>query len=474
MSTTTRPNILLIVSDDHGYADRSCLGIHPDVRTPGLDRLAAEGVWCREAYVTAPICSPSRAALITGAYPARWGVRWFGDSEIAGPEYPTVAEHLANAGYRTGYFGKVHYGSEGPDDRGAPPHHGFEESYYGLAGRQMGRLHYLHHSAAAVDEYGEAAQHMGVEPLYHNVTVSELEGFTTDEFARRTSEFITTPDDRPFFAMLAFNAVHNFCWQLPEAELEARGLPAFEDWHPEATPYVDWYDGAISPHLENGRAYYLAQLELMDRQIDGLLALLDERGLAENTLVIYLTDNGGSTCNYGDNAPLRGTKYSLFEGGIRVPFIVRWPGHVPADIERDGLVSSMDIAATLLKQAGVEVPSDGPGALDGHDLLEYLQGTDGPAHETLHWDCGFQWAVRSDDWKLMWVDGDDPAVKATEQVEHTNLGAGYRLTHIDHDLGEAVNLADARPDIVAALDAAHRAWQRETGLAASPDPAAAR
>lgn len=154
-----RPNIVLILSDDHGYADRSALGMD-DVRTPGLDRLSREGVSCSEAYVTAPVCSPSRAGLIAGRYQQRWGAQWF-DSCRFGDGAPSLAERLKLLGHTTGYFGKVHYGPEDAGDRACPPHHGFDESLYGLAGKSSGRLHYLHRSAGVRADYGAAATEMG-------------------------------------------------------------------------------------------------------------------------------------------------------------------------------------------------------------------------------------------------------------------------------------------------------------------------
>lgn len=462
---TTRPNILLIVSDDHGYADRSAAGT-PGVHTPVLDRLAAEGATCTDAYVTAPICSPSRAGLITGQYQQRWGGLWF-DSAHIGTEQ-TLAERLRDAGYTTGYFGKVHYGDETAADRGAPPHHGFDESFYGLAGQSMGRLHYLHHTADAVTEYGEAAEAMGVQPFWSGEDPVEFDGFTTDEIADRAADFIRrSAGEQPFLAMVAFNAVHNFCWQLPEAELAARGLEGHEDWHPGAAEYLDWYDGAISPNLPDGRAFYLAQLDLMDQAIGRLLDTLDATGTASDTIVVYLTDNGGSQCNYGDNGELRGTKYTLWEGGIRVPFLVRWPGIAAPGCTVTDPVSALDLAATFAAAAGADDT-----ACDGQDLRPLLEA-DAPsdAVRELHWDCGWQWAVRRGDWKLLSVRGDDPTAGYVRDVEHTFTGDGLILTDLSGDPGERDNLAERRPRLVEQLTRAHARWRAEVGLPADVDPA---
>src|SRR5690606_15445407 len=253
-----RPNVLLIVSDDHGYADRGDRAHDQRVRTPNLDRLAAGGVDCSDGYVTAPICSPSRAGLSSGHYQQRWGARWF-DHSRSPDHLPSLAERFAGLGYRTGYFGKVHYGPEDVGDRACPPHHGFAETFYGLAGRQQGRLNYLRHSTAAVDEYGpEASWRMAVQPMLEGDTPVELEGFLTEAIGGRAGDFVDRcaagPEPEPFFAMVAFNAVHNFCWQLPPEELAARGLPARDDWH-DADPldYAEWYDGSIQPNLPHGR-----------------------------------------------------------------------------------------------------------------------------------------------------------------------------------------------------------------------------
>lgn len=461
--------MIVILSDDHGYADRGRLGHDAAVRTPGLDRLAADGVTCPEAYVTAPICSPSRAAIISGSHQQRWGVTWFGDSRFP-PDRPTIAELLQGQGYRTGYLGKVHYGPETVGDHACPPHHGFETTWYGLAGQQQGRLNYLHHTAAAAEEYGEEAQwRMAVQPMLDGDDPTEFDGFLTAELGRRAREFVTQGGDQPFFLMLAFNAVHNFCWQLPADELERRGLPARSDWH-DADPisYLDWYDGSITPNLAHGREYYLAQLELMDAEIAALLDQLDAAGLTEDTIVVYLTDNGGSTCNYADNTPLAGTKYTLWEGGIRVPFLVRWPaGGWSGGHERSGLVSSLDLFPTLAAAAGV--PGEVVAASDGIDLAEVLRGTDRIGHDVLHWDCGFQWAVRSGELKLRWADGDSPLARGIRATEHAEVGDGFGLYDLRVDPGETTNLVTDRPADVVRLTALHRQWRAEVGLPALAD-----
>src|SRR5699024_6684087 len=175
---------------------------------------------------------------------------------------------------------------------------------------------------------------------------------------------------------------------------------------------------AISPNLENGRAYYLAQLEIMDREIGRMLDHLEATGRRERTLVVYLTDNGGSTCNFGDNSPLHGTKYTLYEGGVRVPFTIRWPGVAAPGAQREELVSSMDLLPTLLGAAGVDPPSTQ--AIDGRDLRPLLEGT-ASGHEMLHFDTGFQWAVRTPRWKLRWADPDSPQLATVQRVQHTRI-----------------------------------------------------
>lgn len=458
-----RPNVVVILSDDHGYGDFTRLGNDPLVATPQLDALAAGGVVCTDAYVTAPICSPSRAALISGSYQQRWGAHWFDSSRF--PDHlPSLAERFAGLGYATGYLGKVHYGPEQPGDRACPPGHGFAESYYGLAGRQQGRLNYLRHSLAAVEEYGEEASwRMAVQPLYEGDTEVEFDGFLTAELGRRAVEFVDRHAEEPLFLLLSFNAVHNFCWQLPAAELDRRGLPLRADWDQRTASYQDWYSGAIWPDLPHGRDYYRAQLELMDAEVGRLLGAVDRHGLREDTIVVYLTDNGGSTCNFGDNTPLRGTKYTLWEGGIRVPFLVRWPGGgVPGGRTVTALTSALDLYPTLLSAAGAA--PDSWSHTDGIDQLPAWRGaTAATGHAALHWDCGFQWAVREGDWKLHHVEPGHRTEKI-RLVEHADPGVGLRLTNLASDPAESTDLAADHPEMVDRLMASHREWQHDIAI----------
>lgn len=468
-----KPNILLIVSDDHGYGDLSSRG-SKDASTPHLDRLATEGVDYQNAYVTAPICSPSRAGLIAGTYQQRWGSYWFNDSSFPPPDKQVMPEMLKDLGYRTGYFGKIHYGKEGLGDRACPENHGFDESFYGLAGASMGRLHYIHHSEDSRDRLGPEVDAVhGVSPMYENGQPVDSEGHLTTVFADRAINFMdaksgfgNSGSDRsesdPFFCMIAFNAVHNFNWQLPQTELDARALPAVDDFDPEVAEYVDWYDGAVSPNLQYGREYYLAQLEIMDREIGRLLEHLEDTGERENTLVVYLTDNGGSNCNYGNNEPLYGTKYSLFEGGVRVPFIMSYPGRAPENSRSSALVSSLDLCPTFIDAAGGD--PERFGFLDGLSLLDEYGSRDS-VHEVLHFDTGFQWAVRTKDWKLRFVDEQSKFRERIRTVEHTDIGSGLALTSLLHDCDESPgsDVSGTNPEVVRDLMALREDWKQSIG-----------
>ncbi|MGX7445983.1 sulfatase family protein [Dolosigranulum pigrum] len=459
----SQPNIVLIVSDDHGYGDLGFREELSDIATPNLDRLRASGMLLEQGYVSAPICSPSRTGLMVGSYQQRWGAKWFDSSKFAPEPYLSIPEVLKQAGYRSGYFGKVHYGPDQPGTRACPDQHGFDESFYGLAALSMGRLHYLKHEVAAEDKFGkENAERNGFYPMYHNGEPVDCHTHLTVEFANRAIDFIdeSLQAEMPYFCMVAFNAVHNFAWQLPDDELRQRNLPAFPDFDEAKHDYYDWYDGVIMPHLENGRDYYLAQLDIMDREIGRILDKIEAAGEQENTLIIYLTDNGGSPCNYGNNAPLFGTKYSLYEGGVRIPFIASWPGVVEANSQSRNLVSSLDLLPTFAYLAGGELINQSY-PTDGKNIIPTLLGQDG-GHKELYFDTGFQWSVRDQEWKLRTVSGEEArdASRALKDTEHADIGYGTSLVPIGQSLDESdeANQATDRPDLVAYYQKRYEQW----------------
>lgn len=458
---SSKPNLILILSDDHGYGDLSFMNMNEDVNTPNLDKLRESGIYFENGYVTAPICSPSRAGLIVGNYQQRWGAKWFGSSHFAPAEYKTIPELLKTQGYKTGYFGKVHYGPDELNSRSAPDKHGFDESFYGLASHSYGRLHYLHHSLNPIEDFGEETHYLGMNPMYENGVAVASDTHLTKEFTNRTIDFIDKSleqDDNPFFAMLAFNAVHNFNWQLEDEELEKRGLNKFDDLDLDKTSYEDWYPGVRSPDLDNGREYYLAQLEIMDEQIGKLLNHLDASNIRENTLVIYLTDNGGSPCNYGCNSPLSGTKYSLYEGGVRVPYIMSWPGVINNNQTSEALVSSLDFLPTFTYLAGLDKSTYNS---DGKNLIEILLEDRG--HERLYFDTGFQWAIRENDWKLRTVTTTEGAQAqiTLKKNENADIGTpGTRLVNLKENLNEAdeFDLSTTHPDKAQDLEDIFNKW----------------
>lgn len=448
----SKPNIILIVSDDHGYGDLSFRGIHDEVHTPNLDRLRKSGMLLEQGYVSAPVCSPSRAGMIVGSYQQRWGGHYFGDINFAPDSVKTIPELLKQAGYKTGYFGKVHYGQDRPGSRSCPDMHGFDESFYGLAALGYGRLHYFNHEFDADEKYGKATASINnMYPLFENGKAVECKNFLTYEFADRAMKFMDDNKENPYFYMLAFNAVHNFTWQLPEEELEKRGLPKYEDFDGEQVEYLDWYDGVITPNLPNGREYYLAQLELMDKKIGEILDKVEELGQSENTFILYITDNGGSPCNYGNNAPLRGTKYTLYEGGIRVPFLASWKGVIDSDSTSKNLSSSLDFLTTFAYLAGVDVPETNHP--DGVNLMPTLLGEVG-GHENLYFDTGFQASVRDRRWKLLMSDLEESedATNSLDRIEHTSFSLGRFLYDIENDIDESDDKSKLKENEVIAKD----------------------
>ncbi len=413
------PNIVILLADDMGYAD---LGAHgcTDIPTPHIDSLASHGVRCTSGYVSGPYCSPTRAGLLTARYQQRFGHE-FNPGGAAGPRAnkiglplteTTLADRLSAAGYATGLVGKWHLG-EAPRFR--PPNRGFGD-FFGFLG---GAHPYLPNTGAAI--------YRGAEP-------GEESQYLTDAFGREAVAFIDRNRDKPFLLYLAFNAVHT-----PMQATDAR-LRRFEKI------------------ADTRRRTYAAMLSAMDDAIGGVLEKLRSAGLEENTLIFFFSDNGGptmqgTTINGSINAPLRGSKRTTLEGGVRVPFLVQWKGKLPAGKVYAQPVIQLDIQPTALAAAGVEIQTDWK--LDGVNLLPHLLGENAaPPHETLYWRLGPQMAIRQGDWKLVRY---DPTADGQPGADATPS----RLYNLSQDIGEAHDLAEKNPDKARQLESVWQAWSAQ-------------
>ncbi len=409
-----QPNILIIVGDDMGYAD---VGFHgcQDIPTKNLDALAAASVRFTNGYVSGPYCSPTRAGLLTGRYQTRFGHEFNpGDADgVAGLplQQQTLADRLKAAGYRTGLVGKWHLGGK-PDY--LPQKRGFDQ-FFGF----LGGAH------SYVDAKGIWR---GTEP------VKELD-YTTDAFAREAVAFIQQADKRPWFLYLAFNAVHT-----PMDATDAR-LAKFSNIE------------------DPQRRKYNAMMLAMDEAIGQVMAQLETSGQKNDTLVCFISDNGGptmkgTTVNGSRNHPLRGGKRTTLEGGIRVPFLVSWPAKFKAGVN-DNPVIQLDLHATAL--AAAQVPAKPEWKLDGVDLLPFLNGgQQGKPHQHSSGRFGQQMAVRSDEWKLVRYDSNaDTQTGKAQAVTATLLYNLAKDPHEDHDL------AASMPDKVAQLQKLWDGWNAD-------------
>ncbi len=402
---TTPTNIVLLVADDLGFNDLGVQG-SPVVPTPQIDGLAADGVRFTNAYATAASCSPSRAALLSGRYQQRLGFEFnTGPSRLAHAEgrgldlsATTIADVLGGAGYATGLVGKWHLGTQ---DALHPLERGFDSFFGFLAGA---------HS------YFPAGT-IGHETLMRDRQPVEETAYLTDAFAREAGGFVTRHRDRPFFLYVSFNAVHT----------------------PIEAP--DEYLSRFAHIADAKRRTYYAMVSALDAAVGAILGTIDRLGLSEQTLVVFTSDNGG-VIGLGDNAPLRLGKTYLFEGGIRVPMLMRWPGVAsPGRVHAD-TVSTLDLLPTFA--AAADVPRPDEGELDGIDLGPSLRGEQpGPIHEYLFWRNGPNRAARRGDWKL---------VKAGEHVWLFDLAT---------DVGEQTNLAATHPAVVGELLAALDEWEAQ-------------
>jgi arylsulfatase A-like enzyme len=423
-----RPNFVIFLTDDQGYGDLSCMGA-TDFVTPHLDLLAARGVRFREWYAGAPVCSPSRAALLTGRYPGNAGVR----SILAGrrtssglpARVPTLASALRPLGYRTAMFGKWHLGAA---EGFRPGDHGFEEWLGFLAG--------------CIDYYSHIYYWGGHDPLHdlwHNgAEVFDNGRYFTELVADRAVSWIrdVAPRGEPFFLYVPFNAPH----------------------YPLHAPaeYVDRFR-----HLAPDRRIMAAMLAAVDDAVGRICAELRRQGVADDTCILFQSDNGPSRESrnwldgrqdpyYGGSAgALRGHKFSLFEGGIRVPGLLCWPARLPAGRVVSGAAAAVDVFPTFLRAAGGD---PGRYEVDGSDLLPWLcEGAPPPhAESCLFWEQGRQTAVRLGRWKLV-LEG--------QLVEGAPPEDAVHLADLEEDMGERRNLAAALPERTAELRAAASAWR---------------
>ena len=429
------PNVVLIFCDDLGYADLGCFGA-PICLTPRLDRMAAEGVRFTEFYVSSPVCSASRAALLTGAYHERVGIRGaLGPQDKRGLAHSetTIAEMLKAKGYATGMAGKWHLGSRKSQ---FPIHHGFDE-YLGLP--YSGDMWPYHPEAPK--SYPPLPLIEGDQPAKVGLTPDDQRTLTT-AFADRAVAFIKRNRDRPFFFYFAPNMPH---------------VPLFV---------------SDAGRDQTGRGLYADVVAEIDRSVGRILDTLKAEGIDDRTLVIFTSDNG-PWLSYGDHAgsanPLREGKGTSFEGGVREPFVARWPGQIPPGTVRHEPSATIDILPTLAALTGSPLP---PLPIDGANIAPLLRSEPGasPPHAAIffYYNDGQLQGMRAGRWKLMFphrsrtMNGQAPGRGGTPG-KYRPLPVGLELYDLDADIGEAHNLADAHPEVVRDLQSQADAIRSELG-----------
>jgi len=435
-----KPNIIVILADDLGWGDLSCQPQDPRfpdarLRTPNLDSLAGAGVRCTQAYATCSVCAPSRAGLLTGRCQQRFGFYTFEECLPGIPkDEMLISECLKPAGYATACMGKWHVGYTM-----SPLTRGFDR-FYGFLGGQ----HDYFDPGLGEPTHAFSFDYLGADILDQDKPVEKID-YLTDELTRRSLRFIDdcAKSGKPFFLYLPYSAPH----------------PPMQATWAKLKPWADARGGKF-----NERDIVRAMIESIDDGVGKIQDRLKRQGLDRDTLVIFTSDNGGEdkSAEYNDqsrmvqhNGGLRAGKGSFYEGGIREPFIVRWPGHVPEGKVYDMPVSLLDIYATAVAAAGAIPP---PKTLDGVDLIPYLNGEKSERpHETLYWgfqDISKRWAVRQGDWKLTLEFKSDRA--AREKHSQTEL----ELHNLAEDPLEQHDLKDSRPDKVRELTEARDAFYK--------------
>jgi len=453
-----KPNILVVVIDDLGYSDLSFLPYaSEDVHTPNIDRIAERGVFFTNAYATSPICSPSRVGLLTGKYQQRWGNYWYNEGGLPGEE-KTMPQYLKKSGYYNVKVGKTHMNG-GPVEH--PLDHGFDE-FLGFIDHTWD---YLRLSYEDVDQYGKVnAGKAHIGPLLDGrERKSYKNSFTTDIFTDKTIEIIKNKTKQPWYIQLEYNAVHAPIYVGHPDYLKKYGIEQFPFWDPKSETYEQWHRrwGLLGEVDPDGRKRYLLQLEVLDKGIGKILDQLEENGQMENTLIIFLSDNGGCINTYSQNNPLNGYKYMFGEGGIRIPMIISYPRKIQQRITVHQTVSAMDILPTILEMVEEEMPDD----LDGKSLWSAIYNNE-KIHEQLIWSNGRDsWVVRKDKWKLVnnigWVHNMyklEKGVAAPDEKDY-KYPDGTLLFDLESDVGETTDLADKYPEIVSELKNIYNNWR---------------
>ncbi|MEM1356773.1 MAG: sulfatase-like hydrolase/transferase [Bacteroidota bacterium] len=411
------PNLVLILVDDLGYGDVGFNGCK-DIPTPHIDRLANEGVIFTNGYVTYPVCGPSRAGLITGRYQDRFG---FARNPLFAPNDPnmglpiteeTIAEVLHKVGYTSAALGKWHLGAH---ESQRPLVQGFDDFFGFLTGGHR----YFPEDYILADEYEVNSQYAAYRTkLLRNETRIEEKEYLTDALSREAVNYIKKYGDNPFFIYLAYNA--------PHAPMEA------------TEKYLSRF-----PNIEDKRRRtYAAMVSAVDDGVGRILDQLESMSLDENTLLVFVSDNGGPEHRNGsDNGPLRGKKGDLLEGGIRVPYAMKWPGQIPAGLRYEEMVSSLDILATIVGQQTEDVPTKHQ--LDGVNLLPFLRGTkQGAPHDQLFW-------KKVDPQKHADRAGENKLISYVERSE---------LYELEKDIGEANDISEQRTAKLKAMEDSWTEW----------------
>jgi arylsulfatase A len=418
-----KPNVILIVSDDQGTLDTNIYG-SSDLSTPSLDQLAQQGVRFTQFYAASAVCSPSRAALLTGRYPHRAGVpnnaeshpTKFGSGHGLQEEQVTIAELLKDAGYRTGLFGKWHLGTiPGPNAQG------FDQAV-GFLGGCIDKWSHINYGQAP---WGKDKWH----DWYRNGVEEWAAGRHSGDLIVEEAIQFMAASEQPFFVYAAFGSPHY-----------------------TLNPYNKHMQQF--QHLQEPRRTYAAMMATLDEQIGRLLQAVEESGESDNTIVIFQSDHGHSTearNNYGGGnaGHLRGAKAGFFEGGIRVPAMISWPGHVPKNESRDQFAVACDWLPTILELCGIEQPEH---KIDGASLAGVIQENSEAQHEEWHWALSKQWAARKGEWKLLYN-----AIDKTDGHNHFRV-PGFFLTNLAQDESERTNFAEENPGIVKELSALHEVW----------------